>query len=53
MVVYQMNLAQSYAQEHVDKDGNYEILVNNDRFHMRQTAKQTFLGKDIYVLYWF
>lgn len=30
MGVYQIKLAKSYAQEHVDKDGNYEILVNND-----------------------
>ncbi|XP_062588938.1 uncharacterized protein LOC134250590 [Saccostrea cucullata] len=30
MGVYQIKLAKSYAQEHLDKDGNYEIYVNND-----------------------
>ncbi|XP_062618934.1 uncharacterized protein LOC134280537 [Saccostrea cucullata] len=50
MGVYQIKLAKSYAQEHLDKDGTYEIYVNNDhdgilraKLQSRHTSAKTYL----------
>ena len=42
--VYQLKLAKSYTQEHLDDDGSYEILINSDingTLHARLQSRHT------------